>query len=194
MFVITFSSRFDLTQVSSVKSVILGKGTAYENLGWTTNKIKSDEPLGTNTYNMKYEISGSTITIYSFSNNIDPRTGSANDKYAVFHIEGVVNPNAKYAKSSLVFTATTQRYSYSMGPQLIYETKSVSFSDDLKSGSVTSAKCDFSNSAKYSSYITSKKVAPNLLVFVDFTFTLDHPVIAGGKITVQLDGMEAGSN
>jgi len=84
LFVITFSSKFDISKITSVKSVILGKGTSYENLAWTTNKITSDEMLSTNTYNMKFTVSGSSITIYSFNNNIDPRSGSSNDKYAVF--------------------------------------------------------------------------------------------------------------
>lgn len=89
------------------------------------------------------------------------------------------------------FTAQTQRYTYSYGPNLIYETKSVTFFDDLKLGSVPSAKCDFSNSAKYgSTYISSKKVPVDMNIFVDFTFTLDHPVIEGGKIVVVLDGMK----
>lgn len=64
----------------------------------------------------------------------------------------------------------------------------------MKSGSVLSSKCDFSNTGKYgSTYIASKKVAPNMFIFVDFTFTLEHPVIEGGKIVVVLDGMESTS-
>lgn len=61
--------------MTGVSSVILGKGTSFENLQWTTNKIKSDEPIDNNSYNMKYTITNSTITIYSFNNNIDPRSG-----------------------------------------------------------------------------------------------------------------------
>lgn len=30
-------------------------------------------------------------------------------------------------------------------------------------------------------------------VFVDFTFTLEHPVQSGGKIVIVLDGMETAS-
>jgi len=59
----------------------------------------------------------------------------------------------------------------------------------LSAGSTSGSKCDFSNAGKYSSYVSNKKVASGLNVFVDFTFTLDHPVIGGGKIVVVLDGM-----
>lgn len=60
----------------------------------------------------------------------------------------------------------------------------------MKTGSVQSIKCDLTNSAKYSSgYITSKKVPAGTNIFVDFSFTLDHPVIEKGTISVVLDGM-----
>jgi hypothetical protein len=63
----------------------------------------------------------------------------------------------------------------------------------LTAGTVSSAKCDFSNSGKYGSYTSNKKVPANLNIFVDFTFTLEHPVVAGGKIVIVLDGMEGSS-
>lgn len=154
------------------------------------NKFTSDTMTATNKYSHVFEVSGSNINIYSLNGNMDPRTTNANDKYVVFWIEGVFNPNAKYVKTSLAFTFATCRYTYSMGPMLVYEDASNTFSDDLVVGSIPAQKCDFSNAAKYGSYITSKEVPVNLNIFVDFEFTTENPLIAGGKIVVELDGME----
>lgn len=77
-----------------------------------------------------------------------------------------------------------------MGSMLVYETASSTFTDDLVTGTIASQKCDFSNAAKYGSYITSKTVPVDLPVFVDFEFTTSNPLVSGGKIVVELDGME----
>lgn len=61
--------------MTGVKSVLLGKGTSFENSQWTVNKITSDSRNSDGSYNMKYTIANSTLTIYSFNNNIDPRNG-----------------------------------------------------------------------------------------------------------------------
>lgn len=76
---------------------------------------------------------------------------------------------------------------------LVYDESTINFADDLATGTVSSAKCDFSNSASYGSYINNKQVAANMNVFVDFDFTLEHKVQGGGKIVIQLDGMETAS-
>lgn len=135
---------------------MLGTGTSYEGSGWTENKITSGTALGSGTYDHTFEISGSNINVYSLSNNVDPRSANVNDIYVVFQVEGVVNPAAKFAKTSLSFSLATCRYTYSGGPMLVYDESTVTFSDDLVAGTVSSPKCDFSNSAKYGSYINSK--------------------------------------
>lgn len=81
---VTFPSQFDISGITSIKSVLLGTGTSYEGLGWTENKIKSDTPLGNEMYDHTYEVSGQNIMIYSMSNNMDPRSGIVDDLYAIF--------------------------------------------------------------------------------------------------------------
>jgi hypothetical protein len=71
----------------------------------------------------------------------------------------------------------------------MYETKTVDFGSDLVKGTVSSAKCDLSNSALYNSYVTNKNVPSLVNVFVDFSFTLRNPAIQGGIIEVVLEGM-----
>jgi hypothetical protein len=46
VFKLGFSSLFDISEVTAVKSVLLGTGTSYEGTGWTENKIKGGADLG----------------------------------------------------------------------------------------------------------------------------------------------------
>lgn len=99
-------------------------------------------------------------------------------------MEGVTNPGSTVSKTNLEFILTTMRYTYDMGPVLLYEQSIATFSDDLQEGTVNSPKCDLSNSPKYGAYISNKEIPLNMNIFVDFTFTLEHPVLAGGYIDI----------
>lgn len=193
LFIFWFSSYFDLSSVTAVKSVLLGTGTSFEGSGWDINKITSDDMVDSLTYNHQFDVGSNMITIYSFNNNIDARTTNADDKYAVFQIEGVKNPSAKYSKSGLTFTVGTYRYTYDGGPMMAYDQTTLTFADDLVAGTIPTTKCDFSNSGYYSSYISDKKVPSDINMFVDFSFTTENPVVSGGKIVVVLDGMATAS-
>lgn len=204
-FRIIFPSYFDISSSAlSVYSGLLSTGTSYEGSGWDENKVKSDSYLGDmadsgnlyrfyQVFSHKFEVDDQTLLIYSFANNMDPRSGLANDMYVVFQINNVVNPSAKYSKNSLTFSMNTVRYTYNGGSELIYDESTVNFADDLATGTVSSAKCDFSNSASYGTYINNKMVPSDLNIFVDFDFTLEHKLQAGGKIVIVLDGMAQAS-
>lgn len=120
---------------------------------------------------------------------MDPRDVNyvGNDNvYAVFRMFNVKNPVAVSVGSDLFFNIYHDRYTYEGGPTLtIHGGLGVAFEDDIAAGGASGESCDFTRDY---SQMDGDNIPANLLIFVDFEFTLDHPVIEGGKIAITLDG------
>lgn len=67
----------------------------------------------------------------------------------------------------------------------MHASTNAAFFDDILPGVTTDHSCEMTNDY---SQINSKTVPANLLAFVDFSFTLEHPLIEGGQIKIALDG------
>lgn len=192
---ITIPSAFDTSAISAVYSVFHGEGTVYKaNFeDWQNNLFKGvwgeDKAYEAQSYALEYSLVGQELTIYGLQVSLDPRdiTQEFNDnRYAVFRILGLRNPRAIYTGPELLFRVQHTRYTYQDGPlHIVHASNDAAFFDDILPGTTTAASCEISNDY---SQINSKTVPANLLVFMDFTFALEHPLIEGGQIKIALDG------
>lgn len=133
--------------------------------------------------------------MYGFLSEADPRVDSSratnDNQYLVLRVYGLTNPDEKLPVAAMTFDIAHQRYTYENGPRMvIHQTQGVPFSHPLTTGSTLNHGCTLTNMDLYKNFINEKRVPDDINVYVDFWFSLEHPVQAGGYIDVVVLGME----
>lgn len=122
----------------------------------------------------------------------DPRGNKANlnDEAILIRIHNVINPDQAYQSTDLPFRVTHQRYTYANGPvMLVHQTAvdSLYFSDFVEPGTSSTHTCQPVND--YSEHLPRGIFPKDILLFVELTGQLNKPVLQGGHIVADLDGV-----